>query len=107
MNNIQKTALIELADKKLLRYLNRLSTLESLESRQGPVSIKEKNRNQINDQTKLKAEIIDIKREIHKLRYIIDSLLDDGFGHCVSCGALISFQRLMLNPSIKTCASCN
>ena len=107
MNSNNKTVLIELADKKLLRNIDKLSILENLTKTRKHASIgTNKVQKQIIDHKTLEAEIAKIKKEIEKLRFIIDNINVDGFGICGSCGTLISFQRLMLSPELKTCPMC-
>jgi RNA polymerase-binding transcription factor DksA len=108
MNDKVKSVFLELVNKKLTRYINNLSNLEKIKN--NVISSKSDHNRSVKlnfDTKKLDVEIININKEITKLKNIEEKLHNEKFGFCVECGNLISIQRLILNPSTETCQNCN
>lgn len=108
MNDKLKSVLLELVNKKLMRYINNLLDLQRIiddknhsETRNG------KKQNHETDVKRINIEITQINIEIEKLENMIKNIYKDEFGLCIQCGKSISFQRLILNPALKTCFECS
>jgi RNA polymerase-binding transcription factor DksA len=108
MNDILKSVLHELVNKKLRRHVNNLSELQKIiDNKNHSETDNGKKQKQEIDHKRLNSEITQINIEIEKMENMIQNIYKDEFGLCSECGKSISFQRLILNPSLKTCFECS
>jgi RNA polymerase-binding transcription factor DksA len=107
MNDKLKSVLFELVNKKLRRHINNLSDLQRIiDNKNHSESLKWKKQNHEIDHKRINIEITQINIEIEKLENMIKNIYEEEFGLCTQCGKSISFQRLILNPALKTCFEC-